>query len=445
MPVEASPSESRNRLLSEELQDAWPVLAGPERLEWFRLMPLDQAESFFASVSARGKAGLLELMREEERRIWIGLLPPDELADVLQHSPPPLRTVLLGLLGRSVREEVDALLAYARDVAGGLMNPRFLRVHPEMDAAEAIHYVRRQIKDEPETVSYAYVLDSDQRLLGVVSMRQLIAASEEHRIREVMATRLVTLHDETDQEEVARAFARHDLMALPVVDDDRRMVGIVTVDDVVDVLHEEATEDIQKIGGSSALGAPYLKISLPTMIRKRASWLVLLFIGEMLTATAMGFFENEIQRAVVLALFIPLVISSGGNSGSQATTLVIRAMALQEVRLRDWLRVMRREIVTGLSLGLVLGAIGFVRIMLWPARLSLYGPHYPVVALTVAFSLVGIVLWGSLMGSMLPLALRRLGFDPASASAPMVATLVDVTGLVIYFSIAALILHGTLL
>jgi magnesium transporter len=248
-----------------------------------------------------------------------------------------------------------------------------------------------------------------------------------------------------DQEAVSQIFAHHDLIALPVVDAEGRMKGIVTVDDIVDVVQEEATEDIQKLGGMEALDGPYLQTGFAHMVRKRAGWLSALFLGEMLTATAMGYYEEEIERAVVLALFIPLIISSGGNSGSQASTLVIRAMALGEVRLRDWWRVIRREIAAGLVLGTILGMIGLTRILLWPSRAQVYGEHYALVGLTVAASLIGVVLFGTIAGSMLPFLLRRLGFDPASASAPFVATLVDVTGLIIYFTVASFILYGVLL
>jgi magnesium transporter len=260
-----------------------------------------------------------------------------------------------------------------------------------------------------------------------------------------MRTNVVTVAEDLDQEAVSNVFAESNLMAVPVVDAEGRIKGIVTIDDIVDVVREEATEDIQKIGGTEALNAPYLEVSMREMLRKRAGWLSALFIGEMLTATAMSNYEDEIARAVVLALFIPMIISSGGNSGSQATTLVIRAMALGDVRLRDWWRVMRRELASGLALGTILGTIGFLRVVLWPTRNQTYGEHYLLVALTVAFSLVGIVLWGALAGSMLPFVLRRVGLDPASASAPLVATLVDVTGIVIYFSVATLFLTGTLL
>jgi magnesium transporter len=307
-----------------------------------------------------------------------------------------------------------------------------------MSVDEAITYMRKQVNEKLETIYYGYVLDGQQRLLGVVSFRDLFSAKGAAKVAEVMKKDVITVPDTMDQEAVGRLFAQHDVMALPVVDAEGRMKGIVTFDDIVQVVQEEATENIQKIGGTEALDAPYLEVGIRAMIQKRAGWLVVLFLGEMLTATAMGHFEGEIAAAVVLSIFIPLIISSGGNSGSQATTLVIRAMSLGEVRVRDWLRVMRRELLSGLALGSILGAIGFIRILLWQEMgVADYGEHYLWLGVTVGVALLGVVLWGTLSGAMLPLALRRLGFDPASASAPLVATLVDVTGLVIYFSAAS--------
>jgi len=313
-----------------------------------------------------------------------------------------------------------------------------------MTVDEAISYVRRQAA-HVETIYYVYALDEAQRLLGVVSFRHLFSSDPSKTVREVMQTDIITATPDMDQEAVAKLVAQHHLLAIPVVDADGRMQGIVTVDDIVDVVQEEASEDIQKVGGMEALGAPYLEIGFWSMVKKRAGWLAILFVGEMLTATAMGFFEKEIARAVVLALFVPLIISSGGNSGSQATTLVIQAMAMGEVRLRDWWRIVRREVSTGCVLGSFLAMIGLTRILVWQSVWKTYGPHYVQVALTVAFSLVGVVLFGTLAGSMLPFILRRSGLDPASASAPFVATLVDVTGLVIYFTVASIVMRGTLL
>jgi magnesium transporter len=289
------------------------------------------------------------------------------------------------------------------------------------------------------------VLDAENRLLGVASFRELFAAPSDKLVRDIMRTRVITVRDDLDQEEVANVIAENDLMAVPVVNAQGQLQGIVTIDDVVDVVREEATEDIQKIGGSAALDLPYLETSVLELVRKRAVWLTVLFIGQFLTTAAMGFFEDELARAIVLSLFIPLVISSGGNAGSQASTLVIRAMAMEEVRLRDWWRVLRREVVIGLLLGLALGAIGLVRVVLLPGSQEAFGDEFVLIGVTVSLSLVWIVMWGATAGAMLPFALRRFGFDPASASAPFVATLVDVTGLVIYFSVATVVLSGTLL
>lgn len=428
-----------------ELSDAWSILSLEERVEGFRLLQPDDAEEFFDGLSARDQAELILAFPAAEHRRWMRMLPPDDAADVLQAAPDEERPRLLALIDDATRREVTALLAYAEDEAGGLMSPRFARIRPDMTVDEALLYLRKQAVQPDQTLYYAYVLDAAQHLLGVISVRGLFTAPPGRLVRDIMATPPLSVSEEMDQEAVARVFAEHDLLAVPVVDQAGRMKGVVTVDDIVEVVEEEATEDIQKIGGSEALDAPYLQISLGSMIRKRAGWLAALFLGEMLTATAMGFYQREIAQAVVLALFVPLIISSGGNSGSQATTLVIRAIALREVRLPDWWRVMRRELAAGLSLGLILAAIGLVRILVWQGVGNTYGPHYLAIALTVAVSLVGVVLWGTLAGSMLPFVLRRLGFDPASASAPFVATVVDVTGLVIYFSVASIILHGTLL
>jgi magnesium transporter len=351
----------------------------------------------------------------------------------------------LALLDATTRREVKGLLDYAEDDAGGLMNTRYSRLRADMTVDEAISYLRRDARAREKTVYYAYVVDGQERLLGVVSFRDLIVASGDKLVRDIMRTEVIAVPEDLDQEALSKLFMRHQLLMMPVVDAEGRIKGVVSVNDIVDVVQEEATEDIQKIGGVQTLEGPYLQEPLLRMIRKRAGWLAALFLGEMLTATAMGHFEAEIARAVVLALFVPLIISSGGNSGSQATTLVIRAMALGEVRLRDWWRVVRREIVTGLGLGVILATLGLMRILLWQGLFQAYGQHYVLLALAVALSLIGVVLWGSVAGSLLPFVLRAIGLDPASASAPLVATLVDVTGLVIYFTVAAVVLRGALL
>ncbi len=438
--------QARERsLLAQELQDAWAVLSPEERLEGLRLLPHAEAESFLLSLAARDQAEVILQMSPGERRSWLRLLPPDDAADVLQEAPEEDRDTLLALLDEPARKDVAALLAYAEDDAGGLMNPHFARLRPDMRVDEAIQYLRRQAMERAETVYYVYVLDPEQRLLGVVSFRELFSAQPEKTVRDIMRAAVVTADEDMDQEALSKLFADTNFLAIPVVDREHRVKGIVTVDDIVDVVREEATEDIQKIGGMEALEAPYLEIGFWRMIRKRGGWLAALFIGEMLTATAMGRFEGEIARAVVLALFVPLIISSGGNSGSQASTLVVRALALGEVKLRDWWRVVRRELAAGLTLGGILAGIGFLRIMAWQGLFGMYGEHYRLIAMTVSLSLVGVVTWGTLAGSLLPLILSKLGFDPASASAPFVATLVDVSGIVIYFTVASVILGGTLL
>lgn len=429
----------------ENLLENWQVLTRTQRMEVFGILGRMDQEELFINLSYDYQAEIFEEIPMAEKRSWIRLLAPDDIADLIQNLDEEGQAYALKCLDYATLVEVKALMAYAEDEAGGLMNSRFARLRPEMTVEEAIRYLRAQSKSKIETIYYAYVLDRSQVLLGVVSLRELFLATAQMTIQEIMNTDLVTVLQDEDQENISKTFSNHNFLALPVVDDLNVMKGIITVDDVVEVIEEEATEDIHKIGGMEALGEPYLDIGLFSMIKKRAGWLMALFVGEMFTATAMSHYEDNIAKATVLALFIPLVISSGGNSGSQATTLIIRAMALGEVRLRDWWRVFSRELLAGLSLGLILGLIGMIRILLWPGKEVLYGEHYFLIALSVAFSLVGIVLWGTITGSMLPFFLRRIGLDPATSSAPFVATLVDVTGLIIYFTVASLFLKGILL
>ncbi|MBL7684637.1 MAG: magnesium transporter [Deltaproteobacteria bacterium] len=416
-----------------------------ERIEGILSLPRDEAEDLFFSLTAREQADLIFAFDNTQRRSWARLLPPDDMADVLQSISEEKKNELFLLLDEVTKREVTALLAYKDDAAGGLMSPRYARLRAEMRVDEAISYLRKQASGQLETLYYIFVLDETQHLLGVISFRELFLSPSEKTIQEVMRTDVVKVPEEMPQEEVSRLFADSGLMAIPVVDSENKMKGIVTLDDIVDVVQEEATKDIQKLGGTEALDEPYLQIGFFKMLKKRAGWLAVLFVGEMLTATAMSYFEDEISKAVILALFVPLIISSGGNSGSQATTLVIRAMALQEVRLRDWWRIMRKELVSGFLLGSILGFIGFIRIIIWEKLFHSYGAHYIELAFTVSFSLIGVVMFGTFAGSMLPFLLKRLKLDPASASAPFVATLVDVSGLVIYFTIASLILRGSIL
>lgn len=430
-----------------DLEEIWSFLSLTERFEGLKALPKNEMQDFFRSRDAAEQAELilaLPALPPEKRLQWMQMLAPDDLADMLQEVPNGGRAALLGLLDELTRKEVNALLAYSEDVAGGLMNPRFVRLRPDMTVEEAFSYLRKQAQ-ERENFYDAYVLDADQHLMGVMSLKDLFSAPQNSVIRDLMKTELITALDTMDQEAVSQLFKQHNLVAIPVVDQEMRMKGIVTIDDIVDVVQEEATEDIQKIGATESLTAPYLKVGLLEMIQKRAGWLALLFLGEMLTATAMGYFEVQIEKAVVLALFIPLIISSGGNSGSQASTLIIRAMALGDVKLRDWWKVVQRELASGIALGSILGVIGLLRIILWPTKIASYGEHYFLIGLTVSFSLLGVVLLGTVTGSMLPFLLRRVGLDPASASAPFVATLVDVSGLVIYFGLAQILLTGLIL
>ena len=382
------------RLTGEELRDAWAVLAPAERLEGFQHLERAEADEFFLGLSTHEQAAMLRAMPAGERRLWLRLLAPDDTADLVQELPEAERAAFLGQLDEVSRREVAALMAYAADAAGGLMSPRFARLRPEMTVDEAIRYLRRQAREQLETIYYAYVLDQEQRIRGVVTFRDLFMAPGNRPLVDVMHTAVISVPDTMDQEAVARVIAEHDLNALPVVDADGRMKGIVTVDDIVDVVQHEATEDIQKLGGMEALDTPYMETGFGAMVKKRGGWLAALFLGEMLTASAMAHYEHEIARAVVLTLFIPLIISSGGNSGSQATTLIIRAMALGEISGRDWWPIIRREIAAGLALGGILATIGLIRIAVWQSLFHPSGVSWLRIGVTVAVSLIGVVSWG---------------------------------------------------
>jgi len=430
-------------LSEDELRDAWPLLDLDERGDGLRVLPREDAEDFFIALPAADQAALLIHFRPGQRRQWMRLLEPDDVADVIQEADEDERPTLLNLLDVPTRKEVTALLAYEEDEAGGLMSTRYARLRPQMTADEALSYLRRQARDRVETIYYAYVLDADQHLLGVVSFRDLFAADPKKTVQELMETDVVRVSEEMDQETVSRIFAEHDLNVIPVVDEAGRMVGIVTVDDIVDVVQEEATEDAQKFGGMEALEVPYLQSSRREMITKRGRWLVLLLIGSMLTTTAMESFQGQIDRVPVLAVFIAMIVSTGGNSGSQASTLVIRAMALGEVRAADWWLILRRELAIGISLGVILFVVTLLRVLLW-GSFGRYGDHYAMIAFAVGISVIGCTICGTLAGAMLPFVLKKFGADPASASAPFVATLVDVSGILIYFGIANLVLSGVL-
>ncbi len=410
-------------------------------------LPFDLAVLVLDAPELENRLEIVRLLDPATFAPLVGAMSADQQAELFREMPEEERARRLPGLHPKAQEALQLVLRYPPESAGGIMTTEFLSVPATWTVEETLQLIRR-VGGAKETVYAVYVVDADGgRLRHVVSLRELILSDRTRRVADVGSSRKpLTVTPRTDREDVARLISKYDLLAVPVVDTHGRILGIVTVDDVIDALVAETTEDVQKFGGMEALDEPYMEISLARMLRKRAGWLAALFIGEMLTATAMGYFEHEIARAVVLALFVPLIISSGGNSGSQATSLIIRAMALGEVRPRDWWRVAVRELPSGLCLGLFLGAIGACRILLWQ-RLGWYdyGTHYLLVAMTVSIALVGVVTFGSLAGSMLPFVLRRLGFDPASASAPFVATLVDVTGLVIYFSVGLVILRGTLL
>jgi magnesium transporter len=432
--------------LTDDLRDKiFPLLDIPRQASVLREVEGDEVrDDLIESIPDARLADIAEAQRT------------DDATDLMAEIPEERRERVLEEIAPDVREEIRELVSYPPETAGGLMQTELMKLNKDLTVAQAIEEFRKKYDPKIGDVYDIYVVDADDRLLGRVRNRHLLTHAPHVKLSEFMRPDVRTVPITMDQEKIADIVKNYDLPSVAVVDDGGRLVGRILVDDIMDVVVQEATEDMQKLGGSEALDEPYLTIHIARMIKKRAGWLAALFIGELLTASAMQKYESEIASAVVLALFIPLIISSGGNSGSQATTLVIRAMALGEVRLRDWWRVIRRECVAGLGLGAILGAMGFARIILWQnlftrtptpdnSDTTLYGRHYMLVAATVGTSLVGIVLWGTIAGSMLPFILRRLGFDPASASAPFVATLVDVSGLVIYFSVALVIMHGTLL
>lgn len=439
-------NNDENREFSvDDILESWSNMSSEKRYEVFRNGAREDLEKIFTQLAPSYQAEIYAILPLDDRRTWIRILDADDVTDLIQALPTHLQKDALSLLDHITRTEITALLAYEEDEAGGLMNPQFTRLRPDFTVDQAIKYLYVQSQGKTETIYYGYVCDKNQVLLGVVSLRQLFLSPRQELIENIMQKDLVSVTEDTDQEEIAKLFSTHNVLAMPVLNAQGVMKGIVTFDDIVAVVQEVATEDIQKIGGSEALDAPYMETNFFEMVRKRAGWLLVLFLGEMFTATAMQRYEIEIEKAVVLALFIPLVISSGGNSGSQATTLIIRSLALGELRLKDWWRVFLRELASGLCLGLILGLTGLLRILLWPNHQGLYGPHYILIAMVVAFSLIGIVLWGTLTGSMLPFLLKRLKLDPATASAPFVATVVDVSGLVMYFTFAKLLLSGILL
>jgi len=431
-------------LQPHDAADAIAALAPPEQITAFEALPDRPAAAVFEYLPPATQRALSDAMGPARTAAMLNYVSPDDRTRFLSELPRQARKDLLALLSPEESAEAAELLAYAPGAVGRLMTPHYIAVREGSTVREVLDYVRENGQDS-ETLNVIYVVDAKGVLIDDIRMREFLLVSLDKRVSELMDRHFVTLHTTDHQEGALAVFRREDRTALPVVDGAGVLVGIVTIDDILDVAADAATREMQQFGGSEALDEPYMRVSLLGMIKKRAGWLVVLFLGEMLTATAMGFFEKEIAKAVVLALFVPLIISSGGNSGSQASTLVIRALAVGDVALRDFWRVIRREVMAGLALGIILGTIGFLRISIWSAFSNLYGPHWLLVAMTVSLALVGVVLWGTLIGCGLPFILRRLGFDPATSSAPFVATLVDVTGLIIYFSVGIVILRGTLL
>ncbi len=410
----------------------------------FRLLPRDLATEVFSHLDSERQQNLIATLGTERVAALINELDPDDRTALLEELPAEVAQRLIALLTPAERSVTQAILGYPEESVGRLMTPDYVRVKAEWTIARALAHIRKYGRDA-ETVDVIYVVDEHGQLIDDLRIRQFLLADPQQTIESLMDRKFIALSATDDREEAVRQLHHYDCTAMPVTDSRGMLVGIVTFDDVADVAEEEATEDIQKMGGMEALDAPYLDSGIGEMLRKRAGWLSILFVGQMLTATAMGYFQGEIERALVLALFLPLIISSGGNAGSQATSLVIRAMAVGEVSLDDWWRVLRRELLTGVTLGLWLGLIGVARVVFWPDHANLYGEHYLLLGLAVGASTVGVVTFGAFAGSMLPFALRAFGLDPAAASAPFVATVVDVTGVVIYFSVAAVLLRGTLL
>jgi magnesium transporter len=441
---DATLREVVNRWLAPDLGELLGAMDVGERIRIFRLLGAERAAEAFEYLDLSDQREVLDSLSPNESAGILNAMAADDRTALLAELPTAQTRGLIDLLEPGERAVARALLDYAEGSVGRLMTPDAVVVGKDWTIRHVLDHVRAHGRDS-ETLNVIYVIDSRGRLVDDLRIREILLAPLHSRVADLLDGRCVSLSALDDKQTAVQVFRKYDRTALPVVDADDRLAGIVTLDDVLDVAEEAATREIQQFGGLEALDEPYLSTSMLAMVRKRASWLVILFIGEMFTATAMGYFEDEIARAVVLALFVPLIISSGGNSGSQAATLIIRALALGEVRLHDWRYVLRRELLAGFLLGGILGAIGFVRIAAWNAVSHMYGEYWLLVALTVASSLVGVVVWGTLTGSMLPFLLKRLGFDPATSSAPFVATLVDVTGLIIYFTAALAILRGTLL
>ena len=427
--------------LAEILVDLKPE----EEAVLLRILPHDRAALIFEYLPRQDQEETLRALGSEEVARILNEIAPDDRTALLEELPAAVTQRLLTLLTPEERKVATELLGYPKNSVARRMTPDYVSVQQQWSVAEALEHLRQQ-PDKREAIAQLYVVDGEGRLLDFIRLRDLVVSDTGTPLVRLLQKRNLALRATDDQEVAVAKFKKYDVTMLPVVDSAGILLGVVTVDDVLDVAEQEATEDIQKLGGVEAIHKPYLRTSAFEMLRSRAPWLSILFVSEMFTSTAMGYFEGEIQRAAVLAIFLPLILSSGGNSGSQATTLIIRAMALHQVRLSDWWRVFKRELLSGALLGCTLAALGICRILLWQLLgFKNYGPHYVLLAFTIGASLAGVVLWGSLVGAMLPILLRVCKLDPATCSAPFVATMVDVTGIIIYFNVAYRLLHGTIL
>lgn len=433
-------------LRDADVAEVFNALTRAEAAEVLTLLPQDRAASLTAQATLNRRGALFAELEPTHAAALLDELPADQRTEVLRQMCAHDRQRVLPKLNREARTEAEQLLTYPDHSVGAIMTTEYVCLDAAMSVADALKYIR-SVAGDREMIYACYVLDAAGKLLGAASLRDLVVADPNLHIADIMRHNPITVKVTDDRDEAARKIGKYNLLAVPVLDVDDRVVGFVTVDDVIDVMIDEQTNQVLRIGGveAGALDDPYLTTPFLGLVRKRAVWLVILFLSEMFTATAMGYYEEEIAKLVVLATFIPLVISAGGNTGSQAATLLIRALALREVRLSDWWRVFRRELSSGLMLGGLLGTIGFLRIAVWTLFTPMYGPHWALIGATVGIALVGIVTWGTISGSMLPFVLKKCGADPATSSAPFVATLVDVTGLIIYFTVAMVILKGTLL
>ena len=429
---------------SADIADLIVDLSEQEQVIIFRLLSNELAADTFENLEVDIQKGLLKAMAKSEVAAILNEMDPDDRTALLEELPSTAAKQLIQLLSVEERIIARTLLGYPENSVGRLMTPDYIAIKPAWTIEETLKYIRENAEDS-ETLNIVYVIDDRNKLLDDMNIKEFILASPDKKVTDLMDENYIALNVTDDQEEAVEVFKKYDRIALPVIDKFGALIGIVTVDDVLDVAEEEATEDIHKLAAVEALEEPYPTIPLLEMVKKRAVWLTILFIAQILTAIVMEYFESEISKAVVLSIFIPLIISSGGNSGSQAATLVIRAMAVGEITLSDWWRIMQREILSGLMIGVILGLLGFFQVALLANFSTVINVHWLLLGITISLSIICIVLWGTLSGSMLPFILKRLGADPATSSAPLVTTIVDIVGLIIYFTVAIIILSGTLL